>query len=375
MVLKSRLLLPRVSVFLLSIVAAVASVVVVDILLNRRVHLVAISAQVPEYRALVNRPNFQDVVQAKLYTQPLTETADFKYTVVTDADGRRVDEVSPAAFYPTRKNLIVLGDSFSFGAHAPYRDSLAGILERQLPQWNVHDIAVSGTSSYEYPGILAYFRHKTGVNPDFVLVGLYPCMQTGDLPRLLARQKFGPYHAVSGLLVSPSRYQEVQSLGGHLAFLAETFLRQHSSIFNLLYQPATQEEFALSLKGRMNEAELERYRAVLLQQIEQIREAAGTSLVGFWLVPSAFDLRFRSGPENYPQEDAEFFLQSSRFWKKILEELKEQRYPVVDPAEDIVLQMSAQDYPFTTDNHLSPAGFRTVARSVFGKFGPLLLEG
>jgi hypothetical protein len=348
-----------------------------DYSLGRRLAVPRQARYVPEYDVLLARPNLDVTVQTQVYTKHPAGTAAFRYRVRTDAHGRRVGEkvTEPAG----RPGLVLLGDSFSFGCHAEYEDTLPGQLERLLPGQAVVNCSASGSCSDCYAPTLRYFMEHAGVKPDFLLVGLYPCMQVGDLPRVVAREKFGSYKEVAYVPVQPSRYREIQaSTLGFARFRAELFLRETSSLFNTLVPPRPAGEFAVSLKDRMDAEHLKEYHALLRERVGRIQRAAGLppSRIAFWLVPSHHDALFHHKPAGYNEADTRFFRQSALFWDQVQRWLREQGYQAIDTQPAVMPLLTHEGaFPFTVDCHLSAPGYRAVAEQIARALAGLLVHG
>src|SRR5262249_14373826 len=148
-------------------------------------------------------------------------------------------------------------------------------------------------------------------------VGLYVCMEVGDVPRVIAMKEYGSYKSCAHVPVSPSRHRSIEhSAWGRWQFRSELFLRETSSIYNILIPPAACKEFAISLKGKMETEEVDNYESMLLANIEAIHKASGIDAghIVFWLIPSNHESAYLLKKSSWSDEDARFYQKSRVFW-------------------------------------------------------------
>lgn len=223
---------------------------------------------------------------------------------MTDADGVRVGSLQTDRSRAD-ESLVVLGDSFSFGEHADYEQSIAGVLQERLANITIHTFAVPGASSSSYAKILAHYAERKDIRPQTVVVGLYVDMQVGDLPRLFARNRFGGYKAFGGYYFSPSAYREIsQSRVKQGMFLAELFIRRNSSFLNIIHPREPRDEFAISLRDTLGEDDFPGLEAMVLSNLNAVREVAGLEEENIivWFAPSNHELAHKlSGADQKTQ--------------------------------------------------------------------------
>lgn len=96
------------------------------------------------------------------------DTGETRWTVRTDAGGRRVGSTPPPADAPL---LLVLGDSFAFGNGVDYEESFAGLLGAD-GAWRVMNAAIPGSGPPMYREMLDV-QLAEGAAPARVLVAVY----------------------------------------------------------------------------------------------------------------------------------------------------------------------------------------------------------
>lgn len=308
-----------------------------------------------ESGTILNAPSLDRMVTARLVLAEGLEP--FLYRVRTDQYGCRVgSEISPPE--SGEGVVIILGDSFSFGSHAPYEETIAGrlaIADRSAPVLN---FAVPGSCSFSYPDQLkAYLEKTTTVRPKQLVIGLYVDASMGDIARRKAREKFGPYRVVSGYQVSPATFQGAQSAVGRALFRAEVLARQWSSLYNTLHADSNVQFAVPTPKPDKGDAE------AILEALDQIEELSGLDpaqiLVHF--LPSAHEVlaRAKAAPEVPPPSANE------TFWTELAEKLEGEGYEVVDPRQLVVKEfLESKRYPFTADSHLNGYGFGIVTTRI-----------
>jgi hypothetical protein len=267
----------------------------------------------------------------------------------------------------------MLGDSFSFGAHADYEGTIQGSLEEHYPYYNIWNLSVSGTSSDYYNKILSYYMKKKKIRPDFLVIGLYVDMQVGDIPRVLARKKYGSMKAFDGILVSPGLYSNLQeSFQSRLLFRTEVYLRRNTSLINLLFPRQQSPEFAVSLSENFNKSDLPELEDMLLSNINDVQQISDLppGHIIIWFVPSNHELSHKI--LKYPGKD-EFFTLSRVFWDNCKTKLKAKGYCVVDP-RDILEKMAVEEhiFPYTVDGHLNEDGYKRIAQMITAEIDAII---
>ncbi len=337
--------------------------------------------RIPQQRTLKTVPEIDMAIlaghldfewPAANYIKPFEETRPFRYRIITDEHGARV---GPGQEHNRPHDLVVLGDSFSFGAHAEYADSLQGVLEASLPNYNIYNFAVSGSHSALYPRQFNYFCQQERVRPDIVVLGIYVDMQIGDLPRRIATSKYGPYKSFRGIAVSPSQYRKLtQSKFEALRFEIKVRSRQYSSIYNILFPPKSLSEFAQSLYPDFRDADLGGYRRALLSSLREIRAASGLTpdRILIWLVPSNHELKHYLERDATSALDRRFNDLSREFWTETSEGLQSSGFQVVDPRGAFKNAFISRNvYGFTVDGHLNVEGFAIVAEMILHRLRAL----
>jgi hypothetical protein len=344
----------------------------VDHWLNRKIHIPRSVRFDAVEDVIVNRPNYIQEVKTNVFVGSSQAIEPYYYAIRTDEHGCRVDEQAgrPANSIAARaRQLVVLGDSFSVGAHAPYRQTIAGILEARFPDWNVSNFSVSGTCSSLYPAMLKSYMRRTGVSPDLLLVGLYVCMEVGDIPRVIALEEYGRYKSCAHVPVSPTRYESILgSAWGWFQFRTELFLRENSSLYNLCLPPRQCKEFAVSLRGKkMGPGEWDEYESMLLANLEVIHDASGIDRqnIVFWLVPSNHQSNFLRERSGYPEQDVTFYEKSRTFWDRMSRLIRAKGYQVIDPRHTIDQAIQKeQAVPYTVDGHCNALGYQLIGEQI-----------
>jgi lysophospholipase L1-like esterase len=90
---------------------------------------------------------------------------EFRYR--TDAHGFR----NPAP-WPPQADVVVLGDSLAFGFGVDDEHSWVAQLDRQLPERTVVNLGILAAAPQQY--LMAYEAHGARLDPELILVALYP---------------------------------------------------------------------------------------------------------------------------------------------------------------------------------------------------------
>ena len=113
----------------------------------------------------------------------------------TNAQGLRADREYPPGRQPGRRRIVLLGDSFTFGALVANHETFAHFLEHeQLPGWDVINLAVSGYGTDQ--ALLAYEQRSAELAADVVVMGFYVRDYYRNLMRFLVYAK--PYFELDG---------------------------------------------------------------------------------------------------------------------------------------------------------------------------------
>lgn len=326
-----------------------------ELLLDRRADLHPDFVTAADTGAILNHPNIDRLVKARLVRKEGFEP--FSYPVTTDQFGCRVNGQEQARSGP---NIVILGDSFSFGSHALFEETIQGRLATHFPQASVVNFAVPGSCSHSYPDQLKSYLALTTVKPSIVVVGLYVDPSLGDIPRRKAREQYGPYREIDGYSVSPETYQSAQSALGLALFRARVAGRRWSSLYNILF-PAGSPQFSVPTP-EPGDSEAED----ILSSLRQICEISGLppQAVVVHFIPTAQETisRAEANPKVLPLSPSE------AFWLRLRGKLEELGHPVSDPRAALIGRfLQSKTYPFTADSHLNGHGFELVCEVMFEK--------
>ena len=356
-------------IVLVNVVVFLVGLGILEACLSGRLDVTPNVDYVPGLEITVNRPNLKHTSQAQRYTAA-GKLESYSYAVQTDSEGCRVSTLTVAS--ATGPTVALVGDSFSFGYNASYEESLGGRLAGALPGATIVDFAVPGTCSAEYSRTLDYYLGRKG-HPKLaaLVVGLYVDGVCGDIPRLLARQAYGGYRTFEGHSVSATNYARLtHSSWARVKFRAEVLLRRYSSIYNRLVQPRPEPEFAVPLPAQVPE-DLGKYvTSQVLANLEMVHEKSGlpAARIVVYLIPSAGDTLKMSAKRVTAAEPLHGLL-----WNGIKQTLLERGYHVVDPRTEFAERVAkGETWPFTTDSHLTPAGFEWVSAPVIKEIEALL---
>ncbi len=150
---------------------------------------------------------------------------DFKAVHHTDANGFR--NTDP---WPTQADMVILGDSLTFGYGVEDRDSWPAIIARTLPHLSVVNLGLIGAGPEQY--VRVYETFGTQLHPKVVIVGLYPdndFWDAGLFAKWLKSKTGGSYMVWRNLgRITPS-----DTGVRRLSKQSQSFLKQHSLLFNL----------------------------------------------------------------------------------------------------------------------------------------------
>jgi hypothetical protein len=91
-------------------------------------------------------------------------------TIRTNAQGMRNEQSFEKQ--PTRKRLLLVGDSYTFGANVPNEETFAHVLaEEYLEDWDVLNMAVPGTGTDQQ--LITFERRGKQYRPDIVVLGFF----------------------------------------------------------------------------------------------------------------------------------------------------------------------------------------------------------
>jgi hypothetical protein len=266
-------------------------------------------------------------------------------------------------------SVAIVGDSFSWGAESDYPVTLEPRLQEQLPGVRVLNFSLCGSSTAEYPGIVAWYMQR--VSPaglKALVVGVYTDLEIGDIPRWTARERYGPrlpYHEVD---VSASEADYLaHSWLYRTRFDAQLWLRVHSSTFNVLVPPAPSPYFATSLADGPTEKEFTHLAASLVSRL--LATSAAASLTPHqtivWLVPSNHVLHAQYQAQRQHSALSQFYTRSLDFWDYARREMQKSGFTVLDlrPVLNDAF-LNGGPYPYTVSGHFLGASYGPVAEKL-----------
>ncbi|MDC3379286.1 hypothetical protein OAX78_03290 [Planctomycetota bacterium] len=333
---------------------------VVELSVDRRLVLPNGFEWCPAHAVIVNRPQQSATVRARL-TPGRSEQASTTYLASTDSWGCRSGNAPPPA-RPSH-TLAFVGDSFCWGSHAAYEETYVGRIAAALPATRVHDFGVQGASSFSYPDMLSCYVERTGADPDVLVVTFTVDMHNGDLPRVVARRKHGPFKTFAGYWVSPSRHAQLERSGlARAMFHTQAFMRTHSSVYNLVAPHGGSPEFATPLQEDLSADAFPVLLAYLTQALDALRAVAGVepgNLV-VMLNPSRAQTSYATsrGPQSASDPQAEL---AREFWTAACAEFRARGHVVSDARVPFERALGVGEAPFTADGHMSSLGFRLAA--------------
>jgi hypothetical protein len=183
---------------------------------------------------------------ATVYKTPFGATEKIRILGQHDQFGMRsADAISK---FPHRRNMALLGDSFTWGAENQYTDTLQHRLEIAFPHANVLNFAISGSNSNYFAAMAKAFLGRVKRKLDVVVVGIYTDLSIGDIPRIAAVDRYGDQVIFDQITVSGRAYQALMmSSWRRLAISINTTMRQSSSTYNRIFPPQTSPDFAVSM--------------------------------------------------------------------------------------------------------------------------------
>ena len=344
--------------FLVQTALLVLVVGVLELVLPRPTAVPRIFGYAPEEDVLINLPDLDTVTDYRVYDVPFERQRAATYRVRTDADGCRIG-ASDARADARPHVLMLVGDSFGFGCHAEEEHTIGGLLARAFPDTRVVNASVCGACSHDYPALVAHQRDRKKVVPETLVVTLYVDMQIGDVPRSLARLRFGGMRAFEGYSVWPARFDQLQgSWLSRQAFFVERSLRSTSATYNALAPGKSDPRFAEALAGSLRDEDFAKYRGIVAHNLERAREAANlpAERVALVLIPSYSELVYLADEQRGRSTSAEraaFLERSIAFWDGAAASLSREGYVVCDPRAAVnALYLGSATYPFTVDGHL-----------------------
>ncbi len=347
-------------VFAVNVVIILVIIAIIDVLFFDKKIPKNLSQYHQDLDIFTSKGNLNEMWPYEYYQIPYEKRVKGSYNIITDEEGFRIGP--KRLLQNNKKNIVMLGDSFSFGAHAEFDQSIQGLLQEHYPDYNIWNLSVSGTSTYYYDDILSYYLKKKNISSDILVIGLYVDMQIGDIPRVLARKKYGGMKAYDGIIVSPSLYKGLEeSFLQRLLFKTELFLRRHTSLINIYFPRQQSPEFAIPLSEDIKSNDLVALEDLLLKNINEIQATSKLppQHIIIWLVPSDHELTHKV--MRNPGKD-EFYKNSRIFWDNCKKKLEGNGYPVVDPREFIEhMALEEKIFPYTVDGHLNGEGYERIA--------------
>jgi len=352
-----------IKVLFINIIALITIVCVIDIIFLDNKMFITRCQYHPGLDIYTIKDSNNLIFKYDFYKIPFKEVVKRSYTMITDQDGCRIG--SKIEIKQNNNNIVVIGDSFSFGCHANYENTIPGLLQKHYLEYNIWNFSVSGTSSYYYDKILSYYMDKKQITPKILIVGLYVDMQIGDIPRILARKKFGSYKAFDSILVGPSLLRHLKESYFHrLLFNSELYLRNKTSLINIFFNRKQPPDFAISLVDTLSQNMLSSLENMLLLNINNIRLISNLSPenIIIWFIPSNHELYHKI----YKYKDRDNFYNLSKdYWDNIKIILKQKGYCVIDP-RDIIDNLFIKEniYPYTVDGHFNENGFKCITQMI-----------
>ncbi len=292
----------------------------------------------------------------------------FQYHVWTDQHGARVDAYPRA--YTRSRNLVLVGDSYMFGQHAEYRNSLAGWLEEALDNYNIYNFGVNGSSSFSYDKIIQYFLRKKELQPDHLVVGIMLNLNVGDLPRVMARRTYGAQVYYQGHKMSQAQANQLQkSAWERLLFFANLTMRRYSTIFNILFPRVVSQKFAIQIPPDDAREKFAQYSSLLLENMNRIASQSNVKkedIIVLYVIHSEeirMDAEMRKSAlarEEAPNDQSV----TKSFWNRFKKRLQSEGYVVVDPWDALAEMSENGVLTHATDGHMVSAGYRVLAREV-----------
>jgi hypothetical protein len=269
--------------------------------------------------------------------------------------------VTTEASYNLGTTVVLVGDSFSYGAERAFGDTLQGKLAAAVKA-NVLNFARNGSCSAYFAETVTEFTKRFRKQIDVLVIGLYPDMQIGDLPRVLAaRQEYGriTYRGMN-MSLSSARALEASNWRRWLLEI-EVVLRERSSTFNTLFPPRPSPAFAISLKDTLSPSMFSGLLDALATNLSQVEAAAGVPAdrTVIWFVASSNDLGRR---------DTDYVRTSEALWSDAIDMLRARGYVVVDPRREV----EALPNPFTRSGHYQASAYEITAAAVLPEVQRLL---
>lgn len=300
------------------------------------------------------------------YTALFSQTRTLPIHVALDQFGMRYDSTD-RTIDQQKPSIVIMGDSFSWGAENDCPDTLEPRIAAAFPDFNTLNFLRAGMSSFEYPDIFDTF--KLAVSPPgvgLVILGIYTDMTVGDIPRVLARERYGPRVTFLGIDVGQDRAERLkQSRLLAASFKATVWLREHSSTFNTLVPPAPSRGFAINIMKEIEQHNPDRLSNDLVARTRKVAVSAGISpsCTLVWLIPSNKQFQARYFARLGGTEPPPHVRDVDAFWFLARKRLEADGFRVVDMqymADEVFA--STGEYIFTASGHFMPRAYEFAAQ-------------
>ncbi len=156
-------------VFAVNVVIILFIIILIDVLFFDQKIPKNLSQYHQDLDIFTSKGNLNELWPYEYYQTPFEKRGKRSYNIITDEEGFRIGP--KRLVQNNKKNIVMLGDSFSFGAHAEFDKTIQGLLQKHYPDYNIWNLSVSGTSTYYYDNILAYYLKKKNISPDILVIG------------------------------------------------------------------------------------------------------------------------------------------------------------------------------------------------------------
>jgi hypothetical protein len=291
---------------------------------------------------------------------------EFQVEYRINEEGLRDETAHPTPRARGSRRLLVLGDSFAFGAGNEYDRIWPVLLEQELRRrGHGVDVVKAGVSAYDTAKELIYLeRLFPRYEPDVVLVAFLP----NDL---------FTNRSVEQVLYASSRAADDEAVRGradrrftlHLALLAKRMLIASDLLYVKLYLASPRAQYFASPPAERLTEQLALTRE-LFARMQRSCEERGISLVVL-SIPQQFQVLARAGdydlagvdPGVIDQAFARYAQEDGYVWLPSLHELAS------------TYEAAGENLYFRLDGHLTHAGNAVVARVALSGVEPLLTEG
>jgi len=156
---------------------------------------------------------------------------DFSVTVHTDERGFRKGEI----FFPNRKNLLILGDSFTFGFGVEDNQTYPYYLSENLPRYNVLNAGFTSGMSLDTQ-YLYLKKHFKEINASLVIIQMFPGNDFFDIRsnEWLPSNAKVPEKVITSLDVGPD--YNLYKRRASFVFKIGLFFQRHSYLFNFFWE-------------------------------------------------------------------------------------------------------------------------------------------